>query len=243
MTPQIETRAFEKLRAKLNRVHPSNRASDPVLLTKLSYSEVAAILDFYLRYAHSVAFTGEREIMSDPHFIASIINQNLSLSCGNPMCRADVQGVDDAAEAVHAALLTNQDRGGPVMAELPEVTWWNGVRGPASNLAQCLETYAKIPPGADRDKWAMDAAAKWIREVIDLNANPVLPDFTEISPGVYVRRDYSPEQLEKLLRRPDSLIASALSAARSNAAPKADGHEEHYGDGWDLRLPDTGGRS
>jgi hypothetical protein len=161
----------------------------------------------------------------------------------DPETRGKLFGMSFALGAVKAALAATQDGGGPVMAELPEVTWWNGVRGPASNLAQSLETYAKIPPGADRDKWAMDAAAKWIREVIDLNANPVLPDFTEISPGVYVRRDFSPEQLEKLLRRPDSLIASALSAARSNAAPKADGHEEHYGDGWDLRLPDIGGRS
>lgn len=50
-------------------------------------------------------------------------------------------------------------------AKLPQVMWWNGKEGPATTLAETLETYAKVRPGADRDKWAMQAAATWIRKV------------------------------------------------------------------------------
>ncbi|MCI2809336.1 hypothetical protein [Eoetvoesiella caeni] len=48
----------------------------------------------------------------------------------------------------------------------PLVTWWDGAQGPAERLAESLEGYAKIKPGANRDVWAMKAAAKWIRAVL-----------------------------------------------------------------------------
>lgn len=51
-------------------------------------------------------------------------------------------------------------------AKLPLVMWWNGKEGPATNLADSLENYATVKPGADRDKWAMRAAASWIRKVV-----------------------------------------------------------------------------
>lgn len=55
-------------------------------------------------------------------------------------------------------------RGEPVA--WPPVAWWDGSQGPAERLAESLEGYAKIKPGASRDVWAMKAAAKWIRAVL-----------------------------------------------------------------------------
>ena len=52
ITREQENAAFDKLRYKLEMVHPSNRWMDPVLMPKMKYSELKAIMQFYLRHSH-----------------------------------------------------------------------------------------------------------------------------------------------------------------------------------------------
>ncbi|MGY3582327.1 hypothetical protein ACVIGB_000749 [Bradyrhizobium sp. USDA 4341] len=65
--------------------------------------------------------------------------------------------------------------------DLPQVMWWNGRMGPPAGLAEALEDYATIKPGAERDKWAMKAAAEWIRKVVALH-EPARRETAEAAP-------------------------------------------------------------
>jgi hypothetical protein len=49
ITREQEDEAFDKLRSKLDRVHPSNRLDNPSLMIKATYQELAAIMQFYRR--------------------------------------------------------------------------------------------------------------------------------------------------------------------------------------------------
>ena len=52
ITREDENEAFDKLFDKVQRIHPSNRAADPVVMPKLKFSEWMAIRQFYRRNAH-----------------------------------------------------------------------------------------------------------------------------------------------------------------------------------------------
>lgn len=64
----------------------------------------------------------------------------------------------------------------------PKIVWWDGAVGPPERLAETLEGYAKIRPGAGRDQWAMKAAAKFIRQIISATD---LPSSTSIEPRTW----------------------------------------------------------
>jgi hypothetical protein len=105
--------------------------------------------------------------------------------------RLEEQGIGDNHSLGVAEENTNRDAMAVIVqlaaalatsSDLPQVTWWNGRRGPASGLADTLEAYATVQPGGDRDKWAMKAAAEWIRRVVALH-EPTPQDTAEATPA------------------------------------------------------------
>jgi hypothetical protein len=96
-------------------------------------------------------------------FAACVFNDNGDITCDTSHLRtADYRAAAKALAAIDALA----PAGG--VGGLPSVTWWNGAKGPATNLADSLDAYARVRPGGDRDTWAMRAAARWIREVTAL---------------------------------------------------------------------------
>jgi hypothetical protein len=104
--------------------------------------------------------------------------------------RLEEQGIGDSHSLGVAEENTNKEAMAVIVrlaaalaitSELPQVTWWNGRRGPAIGLAESLEAYATVQPGGDRDKWAMKAAAEWIRQVVALH-DPTPQNTAEATP-------------------------------------------------------------
>lgn len=50
ITREDEIAAFEKIRSTIERVHPTNRKPDLIIMPKLTYAEWNAVFQFYLRH-------------------------------------------------------------------------------------------------------------------------------------------------------------------------------------------------
>jgi hypothetical protein len=115
-------------------------------------------------YFHSSAATGDAL-----HDIKVLLQAIYDLIDDEDAAEPLDYAIAHAKKALEILATINEPQAAPT---LPKVMWWNGHMGEAVTLADSLETYSKIRPGADRDKWAMRAAAKLIREVCSTLTRP-----------------------------------------------------------------------